>query len=184
VGTAAQGRLSTGGPEGSREVAGKAPAGIAAAAASCPAGPRSAILKQPAKTPNRRRSPRIKTDNLFAYDTSIEFNHLDINKIIIPRNHRQARRANKWPYWEAAEAKEIEGIIAAGCIRVEEVPSGATVIDPKWVYDIKTNAANQIIRFKAKLSARGDQLDFEDAGNIYSPVVSWVGISHCRWTLN
>jgi hypothetical protein len=46
------------------------------------------------------------------------------------------------------------------------------------VYDIKTNAANEIIRFKARLSARGDQLDFEDVGNVYSPVVSWVDIRY------
>jgi hypothetical protein len=56
VGTAAQGRLLTGGPDGSRGVAGKAPAGIAAAAGSCPAGQRRAILKRPAETPIRRRS--------------------------------------------------------------------------------------------------------------------------------
>jgi hypothetical protein len=30
------------------------------------------------------------------------------------------------------EAKEIEGIIAAGCIRAEEIPKGAIFIDPKW----------------------------------------------------
>jgi hypothetical protein len=151
-GIAVQGRLFTGGPDGNRGVAEIAPAGIAAIAGSRPVGQRRAILKRPAETTNRRRSPRIQTDNLFAYDTSIKFNHLDINKIIISRNHRQARRTIEWPYWEAAEAKEIERIIAAGCIRVEEVPSGATVIDPKWVYDITTNAANEIIRFKARLS--------------------------------
>jgi hypothetical protein len=37
---------------------------------------------------------------------------------------------------------------------------------------------NEIVRFKARLSARGDQLDFEDYGNVYSPVASWVGIRY------
>jgi hypothetical protein len=119
--TASQGRLLTGGPDGNRGVAGKAE--IAAAAGSCPTVQRRAILKRPAETSNRRRSSGINPDNIFAFDTSIEFNHLDTTKIIIPRNHRQARRSNEWQYWEAVEAKEIQGIIDAGCIRVEEVPT-------------------------------------------------------------
>jgi hypothetical protein len=36
----------------------------------------------------------------------------------------------------------------------------------------------EIVRFKARLSARGDQLDFEDYGNVYSPVASCVGIRY------
>lgn len=68
---------------------------------------------------------------LFSFDTSIEFQHLDIPKELIPRNHKQGRRLAEWTYGEAAESKEIEIIIATGCIRVEEILKGATFIDPK-----------------------------------------------------
>jgi hypothetical protein len=146
VNSAGQGRFLIGEADVSLEVAGKAPAGISVAAVSCPAGPRRAILKRPAENSNRRRSPRLNTDSLFIFDTSIEFKHIDVTKIIIPRNYRQVRRADEWQYWEAADAKEIEGIVAAAGIRIQEIPKGATVIDPKWVYDIKANAANDIIR--------------------------------------
>jgi hypothetical protein len=106
------------------------------------------------------------------------FNHLDVAKIVLPRNHRQARNSEEWSYWQAAEALEIEGIKRANYIKIEKVPEGAKVIDAKWVYDLKTNMKNEIVRFKAKLSARGDRLDFEDYGNVYSPVPSWVGIRY------
>jgi hypothetical protein len=121
-----------------------------------------------------RRSKRIANGQevIYTYHTEQLFNHLDVTKIVIPRNHRQARNSEEWTYWKAAEACEIEGIRRANCIEIEEVPAGAKVIDAKWVYDLKTNMKNEIVRFKARLSARGDQLDFEDYGNVYSPVAS------------
>jgi hypothetical protein len=67
--------------------------------------------------------------------------------------------------------RKIEGINTARCIRAKEIPNGAVIIDPKWIYDIKTKTANGIIRFKTRLSVIGDQLDFEDIGNVYSQVV-------------
>jgi hypothetical protein len=85
VGTAAHGRPHTGKADVSRGVAGNAFTGIAAAAASCPAGTHSVVRKRPIDSSDRRRSPRLmQTDNIFAFDTSIEFQHLDVNKIIIP----------------------------------------------------------------------------------------------------
>lgn len=61
----------------------------------------------------------------------------------------------------------------AGCRSVEEIPNATNVIDTKRVYDIKTNSVNKLVRFKARLSAHGDQLNFEDYGTIFSPVASW-----------
>jgi hypothetical protein len=97
----------------------------------CPAGERG-ILKRSIPE-GERRSTRLQAVNIVSFDISIEFKHLDITKIFVPRNHRQARRSPEWSYLEEAEKKEIEGIITVGCIRVESIPKGATVIDPKWV---------------------------------------------------
>jgi hypothetical protein len=46
------------------------------------------------------------------------------------------------------------------------------VIDAKWVYDLKTNMKTEIVWFKARLSVRGDQLEFDGYGIVYSPVAS------------
>jgi hypothetical protein len=84
----------------------------------------------------------------------------------------------EWPHLHKAELAEINGIIEAGCIINKIPPKGAKIIDSKWIYDLKTNSINQVIKFKARLSARGDQLSFEDVGNAYSPVASWTGIRY------
>jgi hypothetical protein len=87
-------------------------------------------------------------------------------------------------YWNKAKLDKINGIKEAGCIIEEISPKGAKIIGNKWVYDIKTNALNQIIKFKARLSARGDQLLFEDVGNKYSPVASRTGIRYLFATIS
>jgi hypothetical protein len=132
-----------------------------------------------------RRSERIKISNLCHYlsiiqsfNTNIELRNLDARTIIIPRNHRQATRSPEWGHWSQAEKAEIDGIIKAGCVIPEYVPRNSTIIDAKWVYDIKTNSLQEIIRFKARLSARGDQISDIDLGNLFSPVVSWMGIRY------
>jgi hypothetical protein len=132
-----------------------------------------------------RRSERIKIKNLCHYlsiiqsfNTNIELSKLDPRSIIIPRNHRQATRSPEWEHWSQAEKAEIDGIIKAGCVIPEYVPRNSTIIDAKWVYDIKTNSLQEIIRFKARLSARGDQISDIDLGNLFSPVVSWMGIRY------
>lgn len=135
----------------------------------------------PAAVPETlRRSQRIARAErkIYNFNSNLKYNHIDPSNIIIPKNHRQAKNSPYWDYWKRAEEAEIEGIIKAGCIMEEVVPIGATIIDAKWVYNIKTNNLNQIVRFKARLSARGDQLSFENYGNVFSPVVSWVGIRY------
>jgi hypothetical protein len=60
----------------------------------------------------------------------------------------------------------------------ERPPPGAKIIDYKWVYAVKTNSLNQIVKFKAKLSARGDQISNAEAGDVYSPVASLPAIRY------
>ena len=133
---------------------------------------------------NNRRSERIAEANaqaaksIYNFSTNTKFKHLDPAKIVIPRNHGQAKRSPEWEYWHEAEDLEVKGIEKAGCFVVEDLPKGATIVDGKWVYDLKTESLNEIVRFKARLSARGDQLIYDDLTGIFSPVVSWVGIRY------
>jgi hypothetical protein len=57
---------------------------------------------------NLRRSTRIANGQevIYTYHTEPSFHHLDVSKILIPRNHRQARNSEEWSYWQAAEDKK------------------------------------------------------------------------------
>jgi hypothetical protein len=123
-----------------------------------------------------RRSTRIANSlskPLYSIHIDLGYGDLDASKIVIPRTHRQAKKSMEWPHWYKAELAEINGIIDAGCIINEIPPKGAKIIDSKWVYDIKTNSINQVIKFKARLS-----IYIEDVGNVYSLVASWTGIRY------
>ena len=129
-----------------------------------------------------RRSDRIAKSIVKPYIFHIHINHklkcIDIAKVIIPKTHRQAKQSKEWEHWAAAERAEIEGIIKAGCISERFPPPRAKIIDSKWVFSIKSNSLNQIVKFKARLSARGDQLPSLDIGTVFAPVVGWLGIRY------
>jgi hypothetical protein len=47
---------------------------------------------------NLRRSTRIANglEVIYTYHTEPSFHHLDVSKIVIPRNHKQARNSEEW----------------------------------------------------------------------------------------
>ena len=146
---------------------------------------REGLITPPGPAPTTRslrRSKRISdslaTVHLTSFNTDNNFAHIDPSKVVIPKNHGQAMRSQESEYWKEAEMVEVKAIFRADCVVEEELPKGAIIIDCKWVYDLKTNSMNQIVRFKARLSARGDQLAHLDLGNLFSPVVSWVGVRY------
>ena len=80
------------------------------------------------------------------------------------------------PYFLAAVRSEMESILEMHkvfkLIKISEVPKGRRILPCKWVYDYKVDSEGNILRFKARLVARGDRqvpdLDFTDT---HSPVV-------------
>jgi Reverse transcriptase (RNA-dependent DNA polymerase) len=100
-----------------------------------------------------------------------------VNEVKIPRNSREARNSNEATEWLASEKDEIGSLETAGCMIVVDLPQGVTPIDSKFVYSVKSNTDSIIVRYKSRMTGRGDQLveglDFLDS---YSPVVGWIGI--------
>jgi len=131
---------------------------------------------------NLRRSERIARtlakSHIYNVYINEELKHLDIANVAIPKSYRQARASAEVNHWIAAESSEIQAIKKAGCIVEERPPPGAKIIDCKWVYAVKTNSLNQIVKFKARLSARGDQISNSEVGDVYSPVASWPAIRY------
>lgn len=67
----------------------------------------------------------------------------------------EARRRPDWPKWEEAIRKELKGLEASGTWRLVKRPPDTNVVDLKWVFRIKKNAAGELDKYKARLVARG-----------------------------
>ena len=136
-------------------------------------------------TAKLRRSTRLKalSTRIFMIkergesDCPDDISAEDIN---VPKTHHQAVHSAFSFQWIKAEETETKGIKQKDCyeiIDIEDVPAGETIIPTKWVYAVKLNSKGKVVRFKARLTARGDLVDIEDLDfqDIYSPVVSWPG---------
>ena len=85
--------------------------------------------------------------------------------IFIPKNHHQAMHTGLSIYWAKVEKAESEGLKKKDTYElVDEINvSPVTKIMPgKWVYAIKVDSNGRIVRFKARLTARGDLVDAEE----------------------
>ena len=101
--------------------------------------------------------------------------------ITIPKNHVQAIKSAFTIQWTTAEKDEIGGLKKKDTFEtVDEinVPPGTKIIPGKWVYAIKVDSTGKVVRFKARLTARGDLVDAEelDFQDVFSPVVGWQGL--------
>jgi len=73
--------------------------------------------------------------------------------------------------WELAIKEEYDSMIKNGAWELVELPVGKNVVSCKWVFKAKRDASGQIVRFKARLVARGfSQVYGVDYLDTYSPV--------------
>jgi hypothetical protein len=75
-------------------------------------------------------------------------------------------------------ARSRKGLLEKGCYEIVDLPAGEKIIKFKWVYAVKGSSKGHVVRFKARLTARGDLVDVEDLDfdDVFSPVVSWEGV--------
>lgn len=75
-----------------------------------------------------------------------------------PQSFRAAMASPDAPQWRAAMDKEIqscEDLKVWDLLRRTDLPAGANVLPPKWVYKIKTDAVGNVIQHKARLTPKG-----------------------------
>ena len=128
-----------------------------------------------------RRSKRLRLQSLQVFmlhtrkDKIEEFRAEDVH---IPQSAEGAMRSTHAKFWKDAMDSENKGLKEKDCYDICDLPEGETVIPFKWVYAVKVDSNGRIIRFKARLTARGDLVDVEelDFQEIFSPVVSWTGV--------
>jgi len=84
----------------------------------------------------------------------------------------QAKQSLEWPEWEHAIQAKLAQLWQKGTWKLIEKPAGAIPISNKWVLTKKCNKEGNIIKYKARLVARGfTQHPGLDYGKMFSPIV-------------
>jgi hypothetical protein len=90
-----------------------------------------------------------------------------------PKSYAVARQSTEWPEWHKAILAEEKSLHDKGVFAVVDVlPKGFKPLDCKWVFAYKRDADGKIVRYKARLVARGfKQREGIDYSEVFAPVV-------------
>ena len=72
--------------------------------------------------------------------------------IPVPKTLKQAKASKYWPEFERAMQVEVHGLEDHDTFRVIPDKKSYHKLGTKWVYDVKSNPAGDITRFKARLA--------------------------------
>src|SRR6202522_2899787 len=92
-------------------------------------------------------------------------------------SYEEARVRSDWPKWSDLIDVELQNLKAAGTWEVVERPDGVNMVDSKWVFRLKKDAKGNIIKWKARLVARGfTQIYGMDYFKTFAPVSSLASV--------
>ena len=96
---------------------------------------------------------------------------VDVEGDDLEPSYDEARQRSDWPKWKEAIDVELGNLKAAGTWEVVERPHGTNVVDSKWVFRLKKDAKGEIVKWKARLVARGfTQIYGVDYFETFAPV--------------
>jgi len=72
-----------------------------------------------------------------------------------PQSVEEAKRRPDWPLWEKAIDEELAVLKAAGTWELVDAPAGANIVGSKWIFRAKKDAADNVVRYRARLVAQG-----------------------------
>ncbi|KAG6623897.1 Integrase catalytic core protein [Phytophthora cinnamomi] len=137
------------------------------------------------RRPGLREVPKnLKPERFEDYDVCSAFKALHADRrgngglrasdIKIPKNYRQAIRSKQAMFWREAMDAEMAALKAKGVLRQiprSGLPSGQQTIKTMWFFDVKTDHLGYIVRYRARIVARGDKQRFGiDFTETFSPV--------------
>lgn len=88
-----------------------------------------------------------------------------------PKTYKQAISSFDSVSWKAAMECEMQSHEDNGTWELVELPKGKRVVGSRWVFKVKRNEVNEIIRYKARIVAQGYTQHFgEDYDEVFAPV--------------
>lgn len=83
--------------------------------------------------------------------------HIDVDELYLLADEEPAtyRDSAKEKQWEEAMSKELEAIEKDKTWSITELPAGHKLIGLKWVYKLKKDANDNVVKHKARLVAKG-----------------------------
>ncbi|GFT16421.1 retrovirus-related Pol polyprotein from transposon TNT 1-94 [Trichonephila clavipes] len=92
-------------------------------------------------------------------------------EVTIPNCYKQAIRSRDASKWHDAMDKEINVMMERKVWDLVDHPDNIKILENRWVYTIKYDENNKIVRYKARLVARSNtQLRGESFDEVFSPV--------------
>ncbi|GFX74415.1 copia protein [Trichonephila clavipes] len=96
-------------------------------------------------------------------------------EVTIPNCYKQAIRSRDASKWHDAMDKKINVMMERKVWDLVDHPDNIKILENRWVYTIKYDENNEIVRYKARLVARGNtQLRCESFDEVYSPVFNFT----------
>ncbi|GFS82142.1 retrovirus-related Pol polyprotein from transposon TNT 1-94 [Trichonephila clavipes] len=101
-------------------------------------------------------------------------------EVTIPNCYKQAIRSRDASKWHDAMDKEINVMMERKILDLVDHLDNIKILENRWVYTIKYDENNKIVRYKARLVARGNtQLRGESFDEVFSPVINFTIVRLC-----
>ena len=144
------------------------------------------IVTTPSKIPIRSKSSRIASQNShpdyvkmnnpaarnksnFAME-DLAFLGEGLNNE--PLSLEEAKSRSDWPKWKQAMDEEIKQLHNLGTYTITKLPEDRKAIACKWVYRLKKDSEGNIVRYKARVVAKGfSQIPGIDFDETFAPVM-------------
>ena len=122
------------------------------------------------------RKSKLKTPNPLAYipECALSVQAVHVDGIHVPTTLRAALNSPQQSYWEKAMQDEIKSLNENAVLgpTLEKLPPGRKSVSSKWVFAIKRDEKGIIVRYKARLVARGfTQRQGIDYDRTFAPVM-------------
>lgn len=111
------------------------------------------------------------------YNDYVEIDDVLIAETQEPISFEQAMKTEDAQKWRQAMKEELEALAKNHVWDLVDASNGQAVIDNRWTFKLKRNVNGEIVRYKARLVARGfSQREGIDYTETFSPVVKFDSI--------
>ena len=93
---------------------------------------------------------KIIVNYIFSFKVAFDITRSNDDEIE-PKTVEECRRRNDWPMWKEAIQEELNLLVKREVFGpVVQTPKGVIPVGYKWVFVLKCNEKNEIMRYKAR----------------------------------